>query len=317
MRARLDRRSSWIVWTLPLLLCARGAVAWAQPVEGDPRKAAEALAEQGQDLLIQNKPLEALRILKQADETLHSPAIVLLIARCHMQAGRPEEAYEAYQSVINEQLPSDAPAAFIDAQRLARSEILTVEAELAFVTLDPAGEDVTSVSVDERSVPEERWSKFPVRPGRHTIALVSEDRSARVPIELRRGEKRKLVFPPAEGKPSVPTPKRDPLLLYGSLGAFGFAAVGFAAGIGLAVRAGDLADELAPYCIGERCLVNASALLDEAWSTADGATASLVLASLATAAGGTMLGLYFTGFNVQSAVGMRLTPTGLALDVSF
>lgn len=308
-------RSGWA--TLLLFAVLHAAPALAQPLEGDPRAAAEALAEQGQDLLLQNKPLEALRILKQADATLHSPAIVLLIARCHSRAGQPEEAYDAYLSVTNEKLPPNASEAFIEAQSLARTEILTVEAELAFVTIDPAGEDLTSVSVDGKSVPQERWAKFPVRPGRHSLGLVSEDRKQDVQVDLRRGDKRTVAFPPAVGKPPTTAAKRDKLLLYGSLGAFGFAAIGFATGIGLAVRAGNLADELAPYCMGEHCLTNASALLDEAWSTADGATASLVLASLATAAGGTMLGLYFTGFNVEKAIGLRIGPTSATLDVAF
>lgn len=311
-------RSRSFGWAPLLLVCLlHAAPGLAQPGEGDPRAAAEALAEQGQDLLLQNKPLEALRILKQADATLHSPAIVLLIARCHMRAGQPEEAYDAYLSVANEKLPTDASPAFLDAQSLARTEILTVEAELAFVTLDPAGEDVTSVSVDGRDIPEDRWSKFPVRAGRHTLTLVSDERKAEVQVDLRRGDKRTVAFPPAAGKAPTASTARDKLLLYGSLGAFGFAAIGFATGIGLAVRAGELADELAPYCMADRCLVNASGLLDEAWSTADGATASLVLASLATAAGGTMLGLYFTGFNVEKTIGLRIGPMNATLDLAF
>ncbi len=173
----------------------------AEP-DGRSRRAVES-ANAGLKLYEHGKWDDALAKFREAEGLYHSPVFVLYRARTLGRAGRWRQALAVYEEVLREALPSDAPAAWRDALRDARSEKTALELEIPSVIVEcPPGARVT---VDGEPVA--AGEEIALDPGRHLILAREGSRSTSREVRLEQKQKRRrvtLAFPPAPARTHEP-----------------------------------------------------------------------------------------------------------------
>jgi len=294
----------------------------------DPRVAARALAEHGYALYEAGKYREAIDVLREADKLYHAPTLVFALARAHAGAGQLVEARALLQRVIDEPVPTGAPQAFRDAQRLAREELVGLDKRIPTLQIavrGGAGHGLR-VMVDDVEIPADRQDRpLPMNPGAHRVTVVplggvgtsktvdlKEGAQLAVELELPFAAPAAIALPPPLPPPAQP--QRGSLVP--ALVGFGVGAVGLGLGIGAGVSADKSAADLRSKCGGNVCQPSATtAALQSELSSARGmATAStigFVLAGVGAAAGVVLLVVRPRSKAAQ--VGITLGPASLGV----
>jgi hypothetical protein len=165
------------------------------------RAAARSAAETGADAFDAGQYERALGLFTRAEELVHAPPHLLFMARSLTKLGRLVEAYEAYMKLVREQLPKNAPSAFLSAHAQAEQEVSAVEARLAHVTVVVRGPDADTaiVTMDNADLPAAVVGiPMPVDPGNHVFSAHTERaKSNEATVALRDGanESVALVLP--------------------------------------------------------------------------------------------------------------------------
>jgi hypothetical protein len=193
--------------TLSASLLLQAGTGLAQTDE--EKAAARALATQGADALKQNHYAEALDLVSRAQAIVHAPTHLLMIARADVGLGKLVAAQEAYLKLIHEELAATAPAAFKNAQAVAKDELAAIEPKIGSLRIDVEGigQKKVTVKLDEQMVPPALLGVFrPVDPGPHVISVFPVGQSpVKGTVDVHEAEKKeiKLTIPdaPASGVP--------------------------------------------------------------------------------------------------------------------
>jgi hypothetical protein len=122
------------------LVCLLAAPsAWGQTDQ--ERAGARAAARDGIEAYNAGNFEESLRLLERAESLVHAPTHLLFIARSRVKLGKLVEAREAYKKIITENLPANAPKAFLSAQEEAPVELTEIEARIAKLKVEVTGPD--------------------------------------------------------------------------------------------------------------------------------------------------------------------------------
>jgi hypothetical protein len=160
----------------------------------DQRASARALATEGASAFNDGRYKDAADLFSKAESLVHAPTHLLFLARSYAKLGQLVRAQEAYNRIVREQLPSNAPPQFNNAQKAAQEEISSVEPRIGRLTIQLKGaEDAKdlNVTVDGKpilavmvGVPQ------PIDPGEHRIEATAAGKRAQAQsITLKDGER--------------------------------------------------------------------------------------------------------------------------------
>lgn len=258
----LSRAASQLRIVLTIYLCAASLAssgsaqaepsARAEPSASD-RATARSLAGEGYTALKKKDYTTAEDRFRRADELVHAPTLVVDHARALAGLGRFGEAYEAYQSVVQEEIPADAPTVWKRAAKEAQRELDTLLPRVAWLTIRVKGPSEPQVTVDGRPLsPSALGQRRPANPGERSVLisapgfiaqeskqLLTEGAETTLEVELLPEPKPKpvvVIAPPIQQSPAQvegeQADRRQRTLAYVSLGVSGLGfAVGTATGI--------------------------------------------------------------------------------------
>lgn len=161
-----------IIALFALALTHAGAPAFAQPDEPSEADKAQArvLGEEGQQALAKQDYEVAYDRFKRAEALYHAPTLLLGLARSAVGAGKYVQAQEAYNKLIREPLPKNAPDPFVRAQEDAKKEIIGLDQKIAWATITVTGPAKPVVTLDDESIPAAALGgKRPINPGEHVV----------------------------------------------------------------------------------------------------------------------------------------------------
>jgi len=175
------------------------------------RAEARTFASQGDEAFAAGRCDRAVPLWKKAEAKFHAPTLLFRIARCQVLLGKVVDAAATMETIANEKLAADAPDAWKDAQRDAKTELPAVRARIATidVVVDARGIAATPVIViDDAGQPAGRTS-FPVDPGSHRVRVTAKDGRWEQTVQLADGEKKTVrVAMGLEQRPApLPTQK--------------------------------------------------------------------------------------------------------------
>jgi hypothetical protein len=174
----------------------------------EEKAAARALATQGGEALAASKYADALELLSRAEQLLHAPTHLLMIARSQVGLGRLVAAKETYLRLMREELAPSAPGAFKRAQQEARNELSAIDPRIGQlrIMLEGAGQKQVTVKMDDQPVSPALVGVYrPLDPGRHEVVVYPAGQApVKATIELKDGEKKEIKLsisdaPPASG----------------------------------------------------------------------------------------------------------------------
>jgi hypothetical protein len=173
MKARIS--PSALGWTLALALATGAAPGLAQTDE--QRVAARSLATEGATAFKEGRFKDSAELFTKAESLVHAPPHLLFLARSNVQLGRFVKAREAYLKIIKEQLPPNAPEAFVEAQTAASAELPGIQPKIAKLTIKVVGaesvKDLT-LTVDGDPIPAVMVGiAQPMDPGDHTVTVTA------------------------------------------------------------------------------------------------------------------------------------------------
>jgi hypothetical protein len=183
------------------------------------RAAARSAAKEGVEAFDEKDYEAAIRYLQKAESVIHAPTHLLFIARSQAALGKLVEARENYQKVITENLASDAPQAFLQAQQEARSESAQLESRIAKLILEVKVEDGSTpedleVTINGASLPPTLLgTPTPVNPGKVTVTVRAkgmQDYSAEVEIGEGKRQSIDVVLALGSGVAKAPGPSDSP-----------------------------------------------------------------------------------------------------------
>lgn len=287
-----------------LLVCLglSPAAAAATGQSAADRETAKLLGREGHKALKAGDFDTAADRLERANNLIHAPTFLLLLARARVGQGRLVEAYDLYREVIRETV-NPKMKAFRDAVNLAKKEVGPLEARLARVSVDLVGPrpDGVQITINGVTVPlAALGTNRLVDPGRVVVRAEAPGYSSSesAPIVLNEGEQGPSIElqlsalpPPLVSQPIVQTVLADRgtgtaqrTLGYITLGLGGAALVGWGVTGTLAIlKHSELQDDCDTDVTGS-CLVpfEKEALADEYHSYAR-------VADYTAAAGGMLL----------------------------
>jgi hypothetical protein len=204
-------RSCVVVLAVVLGLAGWQATAFAQE-PGDAKLAAEALFEQGRQLMQAGKYAEACEKFAASNATDESVGALLNLGDCLTRVGRTASAWGAFrQAAALAQRQRDRKRAGI-AEKHARA----LEQKLSYLIVEIAAADQPAGLVIERDgnqVPEALWNqRIPVDPGSYTISASAPGRqswSTRIEVKARDaggGEETRVPVPALATAAPVPEP---------------------------------------------------------------------------------------------------------------
>jgi hypothetical protein len=238
-----------------LLLQLAATEALAQPAEST-RKAALVLADLGWELYSAGRYPEALKTFIEAEAKLHAPSILLMTARSYAKLGRLVEARSVYRRVAQEELPPDAPRAFVKAQSEATEELAVLEPRIPSVEIVVTASAPGAVKLALDGTEIQPSTSVPCDPGEHTvIASIPGYLPVRIAFRTTEGARQRVALDNALLKPLPPevapmrrvresgTGEPDKRLVYTGLAMTGAAAgVGAVFGVLSLLRAGEVDD---------------------------------------------------------------------------
>jgi hypothetical protein len=136
---------------------------------------ARALAIEGQKALESGDFTAAVDKFSRAEKLYHAPTLLVGLGRAYGGLGKYVEAMESFNSVIREELPDNATAAFKKAIADAQQEVQGLDEKIAWVTITVVGPDEPVVSLDGASVSIASLGvKRAVNPGDHELAASAD-----------------------------------------------------------------------------------------------------------------------------------------------
>lgn len=153
--------------------------AGADDLKSRQDEAAE-LANQGFDLMQEDKLEEAIELFRKADQTFHSPVFQLFIAEAEEKRGNLAEAHKLLRAIVDEELADYAPEPFHKAQRKAKDRLEKLEQRIPKLDLTLKGllRRDAEVELDDKRLPREivdSTSPIAVNPGRHRVVVMAPD----------------------------------------------------------------------------------------------------------------------------------------------
>lgn len=116
---------------------------------------------------------ETIELMTRAERLIHAPTHLLYLARARAKLGQLVAAHEIYVQLVREQLPSNAPEAFVAAKADAEKEadaLVPRLAQLKIVVEGKVSGGASVVTMDETRVPEALVDVVhPVDPGTHRL----------------------------------------------------------------------------------------------------------------------------------------------------
>lgn len=316
-----------------LVLCATAGTSRA--VEEAPdiaarRAAAARLADEGFDLLEQQRCDEALESFRKADETLHSPMFVVFMARAERCLGRLVEAERHLRGVVREKLADYAPDSFWQAKQTAQQELAKLEPHIPKWTLRLEGARLSEASILLDGEPVEATklgTAQSIDPGHHVVQAETLDgRTGKASFDAVEGKTVEVEIDVGEpltddhGLPpdeSADEPSWDGGYLPAGI-AYGFGGAGLVVGAitgGIFVgRANDLKDK----CPNDQCPPEEEEEGDAVRTLGTISTVGFVVAGVGAVAGTILL---FTVGGAEESAGelakVRAGPGGLLLQGRF
>jgi hypothetical protein len=193
---------------LSLSLSLSSSLAVAQTDE--EKAAARSLATQGGEALAANKYAEAFDLVTRAEQIVHAPTHLSMIARSLTGMGRLVAAKETYLRLLREELAPSAPPAFKRAQAEAKDELSALEPRISQIriSLEGVGQKKVTVKMDDQPVSPALLGVYrPIDPGKHEVVVYPVGQSpVKGSIELRDGERKELKLSIPDAPPGVNPP---------------------------------------------------------------------------------------------------------------
>jgi len=194
--SRVKLRSSRVALAAAIALAALSQAPAARAQTAEEKAAARDLATRGITALSEQKYAEALDLVSRAEQILHAPTHLLLIAQAQAGLGRLVEAKETYLKLSREELPASAPAAFKRAQDSAKEELAAIEPKIASLRIDLEGAEGKKVTVkldDQPVLPALIGVYRPIDPGKHEVVAYPMGQSpVKGAVALGEGEKKEI-----------------------------------------------------------------------------------------------------------------------------
>jgi hypothetical protein len=181
----------------------------------EQRAIARSMATDGASAFNGGHYKEAVELFSKAESLVHAPPHLLFLARSHTKLGQFVRAREAYLKITKEQLPTNAPKAFFDAQSAASEEVSSVESHIGRLVVNVEGADAIkglSVSVDGLVQSAVLLGvAMPADPGVHQVAANAPGfKAATASVTLKDADRQsvtlKLVPAPEAAPPTAPVP---------------------------------------------------------------------------------------------------------------
>lgn len=126
---------SLLLSAMALVASSFTPLAYAQETSAEDKAAARELAVLGIQLAQDGKCDHAMDPLTRAEQLYHAPTILTWIGECQIQMGHLVAGSETLREVVREQLPDDAPSAFVDSQKRADQLLAETTPRIAKLTL--------------------------------------------------------------------------------------------------------------------------------------------------------------------------------------
>ena len=141
---------------------------------------ARKLADEGQHLIDAGDYRGALEKLRAAEVKFSAPTIRVAQAEAHEKLGELRRALTLYGQVASEEIPPNAPAEYMEAQREAALAVSRLTAAIPKITLVLVGSPppLLSLSLDGASLEGSVWDRaVQVDPGAHTLVIEMSGRA--------------------------------------------------------------------------------------------------------------------------------------------
>lgn len=189
---------SFVLLSSLTLLVAVGAPrsAHAEP-QAEDVAAARALGIQGVKLADSGKCDEAIDKLERAEALYHAPSILGRLGECQVEVGRIVLGTENLNRVVREQLPPNAPTAFVAAQERAKKVLEQALPRIAYllVKVEPAGVDSQVTLAGSPLQSALIGAERPTDPGSYDVeASAPGYRTARANVTLAEGAHQELTL---------------------------------------------------------------------------------------------------------------------------
>jgi hypothetical protein len=288
------------------------STAWAQTAGAEDVAAARQLGAQGVTLANEGRCAEAIEPLARAAQLYPAPTILVELGYCRCEQGELVEGTEALNRVARENLGSNPPSAFVDAQNRARTLVEKYSPKLAKLVITvqaPPGAQF-EVTVDGKPVSSALLgAPRPSDPGvRKVIVTGNGFKTAAESVTLSEGGQGEValtleaeevvVVIPLDGEevepgpsnirdttppPTPKSPNRVPMYV-----SYGVGAVGLVAGTVFGLSALNRKSDLDDRCRDARCPDDSQADIDAMTRNANIATLGFAVGVL-----GAGLGTYF------------------------
>lgn len=302
----------------------------------DKRARADALFNEGQQLLSAGQTQAACEKLEESQRVDPKLGRLLNVAYCHEQLGRTATAWSEYNQAVAVALQAKQA----ERESFARGRAKELAAKLSFVRLEmQPGAEITGLTVDGRPIGRDQWNvPFPIDPGTHELAFSASGHVTRTEtVKVADMETVKVPVAPLEVGSSTPAPAAapaaaptpaaapatapatapvtppptegshsHPLRTAGFIvGGVGIVGLGVGAAFGL--HAMSLQHDADTMCPGKRCTPQGTKDINDATSAANIATVGFVVGAVAVAAGVVLVIDPFSS-SASSAPSARLAP---------
>jgi hypothetical protein len=211
MRGSIWPRLCGVLW---LCLAQGPGLATATPA-GDKATAREAATE-GIERFRAGDYAGALDRLQRAQTLYQAPVHLLYIARCQRKLGKWVEAAETYRALSHQQLPSNAPQAFINAKLEGEQELAALEPKIPklVISIEPPEARIDVLRIDWQEVsPAVVGIERPTNPGQHVVQAEAEGYGGvEQHLDISESETQKLHLKLTEQAPSPLAKAPEPSL---------------------------------------------------------------------------------------------------------
>jgi hypothetical protein len=271
------RRGKAVEAALLVITVASSVVSPARANDDDAKRAAaRALAADGVSEIQKRHWAAGIDRLERAEAIVHAPPHLLYIARASVELGKLVKANETYIKILREELPANAPKAFVEARKAAAVEQAALEPRLPKLTIVLNGARATDagVTMDGSPIPPALVGVAqPTDPGKHVIRVsgegwsgdettvtLAERASQTVALKVTRQSAPATDPPSAEEKPPAPrASKVSPL----SIAAFGVGVAGIAAGTFFLFKNRSDRGDANSLCHGSACPADKRSKIEE------------------------------------------------------
>jgi hypothetical protein len=320
----------------------------------DERRArADALFNEGQQLLSANQIPAACAKLEESQRQDPKLGRLLNVAYCHERQGRIATAWAEYNQAAAVALQGRQT----ERETFARGRASELAAKLSFIRLDmQQGAEIGTILVDGRPVPRDQWSiPFPIDPGSHNLSFEAPaHKSQTQTVTVEDAQTVRVIVTPLEPAPAdaapapapapppaalltptpAPTPASEPapegrppashtLRTIGWI-VGGVGVVGIGVGTGFALHSLSQKSDADKLCPAKLCTPKGTSLISDATTSANIATAGFAVGLVGLAAGAWLVIQPFRSSPKTAAsalaVQARLSPyvgpdrTGVALE---